>query len=383
MVKFNNKKFAKLDKIQWKKVFFTGLGKISELFADLISSVKRKLATASKFEWKSVPAELWNKTKKFRLHKSAAYKLGKKFLKKLSDSWKIVLTVIPLFFIFYYGLGSKIVENMDVETEYKFEKSDNVPLFKTADGMAFLIRREVDDKMWTPNLPIIFPAYVLDNMPNFQVGIITAVKDVTGTLRYFKHNTETQNKDITAAYKLLNYPPNIWIMSRKGKFNLAPSSNSQYRKAGNELRKFMRDGIYRPDKEDLRLLLGKISSKLQKLTLDSEEYQREHAAKWFDGDADDLFYYHKGYAFAMWQMSKVLCHDYKDIIVKNDLYEDWVRMSSSLQKAAEFSPIIIRNGKPTSVFTPNHLMSQNYYLLRAISAAEKIRGNLSEIANAD
>lgn len=383
MVKIKNDKFAKLKRIKLREIFSEILKRIRETLVRWIAVGKQKFGGTDKIDWKNVPINLWNKIKKFKIKKSWAYKVCKKIMKKLSDSWKIVLTAVPLFLIFYYGLGSKIVENIDVKTEYNFEKTDNTPFFKTADSMAFLIKREVDDKMWTPNLPMIFPAYVLDNMPNFQTGVIMAVRDIAGTLRYFKHNTEAQSKDISAAYKLLNYSPDVWIMSRKGKFNLAPSSNSQYRKAGNELRKFMRDGIYKPDTEDLRLLLKKISSKLQKLTLDSEEYQQENSDKWFDGSADNLFYNHKGYAFALWQISKVLCNDYKKIIVGNDLYEDWVRLNASLQKAAEFSPIIIRDGKPDSAFTPNHLLSQNYYLLRAISAAEKIRGNLSEAVNAD
>ena len=383
MAKINKDKLEKLKKIQWKEMFSAAVEKIRKKFASVYASGKRKLSDVRKFNWKSYSVASWQKIKKFKIKKSWFYKFCKKVLKKLSDSWKIVLTIVPLFLIFYYGLGSKIVENIDVKNEYKVDKADKVPLFKTAEGMAFLIKREVDDKMWTPNLPMIFPAYVLDNMPNFQIGVITAVKDIAGTLRYFKNNTEAQNKDIAEAYKLLNYPPNVWIMSRKGKFNLAPSSNSQYRKAGNELRKFMRDGIYKPESDDLRLLLKKISGKLQKLTLDGESYQRENLSKWYDGKADDIFYNHKGYAFALWQISKVLCRDYKEIIVENDLYEDWVRMSSSLQKAAEFSPLIIRNGKTDSTFTPNHILVQNYYLLRAISAAEKIRGNLSEAVNAD
>ena len=379
MIKFNGAQFAKLSsklkKISWKT--------LKEKNFSALAICKQQLIKLGKVNWKSLPSNLWNKAKKVKLRKTSAYRFLKKFLKKLSDSWKIILTVVPLFLIFYYGLGSYVVENIDVKTEYKIEKNDNVPLFKTADGMAFLVRREVDDKMWTPNLPMIFPAYVLDNMPNFQIGVINAVKDIAGTLRYFKSNTEAQNKDIRAAYKLLSYAPNVWIMSRKGKFNLAPSSNSQYRKAANELRKFMRDGIYKPEADDLRLLLKKISAKLQKLTLASEEHVSENSETGLDRQADNLFYNHKGYAFAMWQMSKVAGRDYKEIIVKNDLYEDWVRMSASLQRAAEFSPLIIRNGKADSSFTPNHLLLQNYYLLRAISAAEKIRGNLSEATNAD
>lgn len=341
-----------------------------------------KLTDALKsFKFRETLSESLKKIKKFKITKTSAWKFGKKALKKLSDSWKTVLTVVPLFLIFYYAGGSLLVENIDVSTQYTADKNDKLPLFKTADAMSFLIRREVDDKMWTPNLPLIFPAHVLDNMPEFQKGIIFAVRDIAGTVRYFKFNTEAQKKDINNAYKLLSYAPDVWIMSRKGKFNLAPSSNSQYRKAGNELRKFMRDGIYTPDKNDLRLLLKKMSSKLQKLTLDSEDYLRERSG--LDFKADNLFYLHKGYAFAMWQISKSLCRDYKDIIVKNNMYEDWVRLETSLQKAAEFSPRIIRSGAPDSIFTPNHLLMQNYYILRGISAALKTASGLAEISDAD
>ncbi len=378
MVKFSSEKFAKLA----EKIKNIKLEKIKEVQPKVKSFIGEKVSFAKKIEWKKLPLSIWSKIKKIKFKKTSIYKFGRKLLKKMSDSWKMVLTFVPLFLIFYYVLGSKIVENIDVKTQYKIE-NDATPLFMTADTMSFLIKREVDDKMWTPNLPLVFPAYILDNMPNFQTGIITAVKDIAGTLRYLKHNTENQNKDIKAAYKLLNYAPNVWIMSRKGKFNLAPSSNSQYRKAGNELRKFMRDGIYKPDIDDLRLLLQKISTKLQKLTLDSENYQQENTSLWFDGGADDLFYMHKGYAFALWQISNTLCRDYKDLIIENNLYEDWIRMSASLQKAAEYSPSIIRNGKIDSAFIPNHLLMQNYYLLRSISAALKIRDNLAGVSNAD
>lgn len=378
MIKF---KYIKLGEL--KKFISSTFEIMKKTVVSLNKFCREKVIAFQKTKWKRVFADVWSKAKKIKIKKTSFYKFVKKFLKKLSDSWKIVLTVVPLFLIFYYGLGSTVVENIDVKTEYRVEQNDDTPLFKTADGMAFLIRREIDDKMWTPNLPMIFPAYVLDNMPNFQIGVITAIKDIANTMRYFKNNTEAQNKDIRAAAKFLNYPPNVWIMSRKGKFNLAPSSNSQYRKAGSELRKYVRDGIYRANNDDLRLLLKKISAKLQKLTILSEEHSIENPSSFFNYKSDDLFYNHKGYAFALWQICKILGHDYKEIIVKNDLYEDWVRLCSSLQKAAEFSPYIIRNGRANSIFVPNHLLSQNYYLLRAISAAEKIRGNLSETINAD
>lgn len=383
----NGEKFVKaLEKIK-STICFERISDLKDkcktIFVTTLGWGKNTLSRFKNVKWHKLPINIWNMRKKIKIKKSAIYRGSAKMLKKLSDSWKTLLTVIPLFLFFYYVIGSLIVENIDVKTQYKIEKDDNVPFFKTADSMAFLIKREVDDKMWTPNLPLMFPAYILDNMPNFQIGIITAVKDMAGTLRYFKHNTDAQNKDIKNAYKFLNYAPNVWIMSRKGKFNLAPSSNSQYRKAANELRKFVRDGIYKPNSEDLALVMKKLSTQLQKLTVDSENYQQENSNSWLNEKNDDIFYNHKGYAFAMWQMSRVLCRDYKEIILENNLYEDWVRLSKSLQKAAEFSPLIIRNGKIDSAFTPNHLIMQNYYLLRAISAALKITGSLSERFNAD
>jgi len=376
---------AKIDKAAAKiaklKKYFNIDG-IKKYFAEKLPNAKFDFKRFAE-NCRQSPRLLWNKVRKNKLKKTKFYGFCKKILKKLSDSWKVLLTVVPLFLIFYYVLGSKMVEEIDVHTQYKLEENDNAPFFRTTEAMAFLIRREVDDKMWTPNLPVIFPAYILDNMPNFQKGIIAAIKDITGTMRYLKSNTEAQKKDINEAYELLSYPPDIWIMSRKGKFNLAPSSNSQYRKAGGELRKFTRDGIYKADGDDLLLILKKMSAKLQKLTLNSEVYQQENSSKWVGDEADDLFYYNKGYSFALWQISKVLCRDYKEVIVNNNLYEDWIRMSSSLQKAAEYSVWVIRNGNINSIFTPNHLIIQNYYLLRSISAALKISNRLAEHTDVD
>ena len=273
------------------------------------------------------------------------------------------------------SVGSQIVEDMDVTTEYDVP-SEKSPLFETPDSMAFLLKREIDDKMWTPNLPVIFPAYILDNMPNFQTGIVDAVKDVSGVMRKLSFNTPAQNKDIKDAYKLLDYAPNVWIMTRKSALKLAPSSNSQYRKAAKKLKDYRRNGIFTPQAVDLEKLITSIGKKLQKISQANEELQQENSGDFFDTRSDDLFYYNRGYAFALWQMTKTLSADYKDLILKMNVYPEWTYLVSSLKRAAEMKPRIIRNGSATSVFVPNHLIMQNYYLLRALTAAEKIRNGL-------
>ena len=344
---------------------------------------KIKEAVLQKLQWlkgqinKKNLKEAWKFCKKNCMLNKLKKRLPLKFMHKISDSWKTLITAVLLFLFFYYSIGSMFAEKIDLKTGYKVSVH-NTPTFETTTGMAFLLKREVDKKMWTPNLPLIFPAYVLDNMPNFQIGIVSAVRDFVASLRHLEQNTEAQQKNIDKAYSLLNYPPDVWILSKQSTFKLAPSSNSQYRKAGKELRQYSRNGVYTANAPDLSYLLGKISNSLQKLTAKSEEYQREKSSNWLDFSSDNLFYYNRGYAFALWQMGKVLGADYKSVILEQDLYQEWSYMVSSLRKAAEFSPLIVRNGKANSLTAPNHLLMQGYYLMRASASAEKICASLNQ-----
>lgn len=336
--------------------------------------------------WRKIHKLYWRKGLNFlrRCYASAQPKLykTKKMTLKIIRHWKFLTIFLPSFVFFYYFLGSMIAENIDVSTEYKLQ-SKHLPMFETAESMSFLLKREVDNKMWTPNLPFVFPASVLDNMPNFQVGIVSAVKEFVPAMREIKQNTDAQKKDLKEAYKLLRYPPNVWLMSRKGKFNLAPSSNTQYRKAAAELHKFSHDGVFFPNSQDLEVLLLKASKNLQELVIRNEAQQREKFAAWFDTSSDDMFYYAKGYAFAWWQIAKTLGADFKEVILKENLYTEWTYFVNSLKKTAEFSPRIVRNGAPESLFTPNHLIMQNFYLQRAIIAAEIICNSLLRETDAD
>ena len=303
------------------------------------------------------------------------FKRLKRISKKLSASWRILLICIPTFLFCYYGIGSILTENTDTSTEYSLRET-RIPMLETPLAMSFLLKREVDGKMWTPNLPPVFPAYILDNMPNFQIGIVSAVKDVTAVLRRFNQNTEAQKKDIKNAYQYLQYPPNIWLMTKKGKFNLAPSSNAQYRKAAAELQQFAKDGVYSSSAADFDALLKKINAGLQNATSRNESHQAEHSADWIDTQADNLFYYNRGYAFAMWQIARVMGADYRETILENNAYTEWTYFANSLRKAAKLKPSVVRNGSAESLTAPNHLIMQNYYLLRAITAAEKIRNKI-------
>lgn len=322
----------------------------------------------------------WCRQRKFtpNLHLSSI----KSVIKSVSDSWKFAVLAIGSFLFFYYTLGGLLVEKIDLQTECKINSEKNFR-FQTADCMAFLIRRETDDKMWTPNLPVFFPAYVLDNMPNFQEGMISAIKDMSGALKKMQNHTQDQRADLKEIYKLLSYSPKIWVLSRQGTFGIAPSANSQYRKAAKKLKQYNERAIFISDKEDLLKLMGKINENLHKISHQTEEYVREYSSDWTDLKADDYFYQNKGYAFALWQIVHALGTDYKQVLLDYNLYAEWTYLVSSLKKAAEFKPLVVRNGEITALMTPNHLMIQNYFLSRAEGYGEDIRYRLTTDKNAD
>ena len=300
----------------------------------------------------------------------------------VSDAWKTILFCGFTFLTVYYLLGSIISEKIDTAQVYTIPK-DVSEISQTADCAAFLIRREVDDKMWTANLPFIFPAAILDNMPNFQIGIINAVRDVSAALKQAQNISEVQREDLQKAHKLLSYSPYVWLQSKQDGFGLAPSANTQYRKAAKSLNKFNLRQKFIPASADLPKILALLSRKLKKNIAESESYWREHDGDWFDFKADDVFYYNRGYAFALWQICKTLGNDYKKAILVANAYEDWTYLLSSLQQAAEFSPFYVRNGNPQSLTAPNHLLAQNYFLVRALSALEKICNLTEDTADAD
>jgi len=313
--------------------------------------------------WKNFAPEI----RKIRPLKSV-----KKLLRKFSGSWKIVIGCLGSFMFFYYFLGAALTENIDAVTMYKLppQKTDKSEM---VNAMSFLLNREIDEKMWTPNLPAVFPASILDNMPNFQVGIIKAICDNVSRMRKFMPVTLSQATDLKTALELLRYPPNVWLMSRKGTFGLAPSSNAQYRKARKELQKFNHDGNFAATQQNFTVYLEKLSGSLQKLIQKNEEHIQEHSSDVFDFESDNRFYFSLGYAFSVKQIAEAASLDFKEIILQNDVYTEWTYLLSSLQKIVNFNPYIVRNAELDSQTAPNHLIVQNYFLQRALVAIMQMR----------
>jgi hypothetical protein len=101
-----------------------------------------------------------------------------------------------------------------------------------------LLDREVNGYGWKPNNPWLYPTALMDNMPNFQLGILASLRpvglelrDSVGRLRG-SGGTDT---DLEAVYTAISYAPDRWLLGSKFPF-LGMSSESQYRDAIKGLR---------------------------------------------------------------------------------------------------------------------------------------------------
>lgn len=299
-------------------------------------------------------------------------KLGWKSVKKLFSSWpKAFIGTFFLLIASYYPLGGMISESIDKTEDYDMSSLD-AGQSQSLEMIAHLINREVNQNIWTPNLPFFFPAYCLDNMPAYQSGMVKGLYDITKALSaQIQCAEDEKNQKLMAdAAKLLNYPVNVWLFAPDNKLKTAPSSSSQYRKARKKLKDINvalkeEKCFWVRDEKNLRDLGNTVVRGLMKTSLKLENEIREGSESWFDTKADDVFYFYQGRIYAYLLVLKKAGRDYKQVLMSKNLYPEWTAMLRALQQGTEVSPLLVVNGKIDANVKPNHLVALGYHILRA------------------
>ena len=294
----------------------------------------------------------------------------KKYLPKLRFSWGTVLYGVPIFFLLYYPLGAYLSEHIEADTQIEIKKTDQNES-DLISAMVYIINKETNEHMWTPNLPIIFPGYILDNMPEFQTGEIKAAANLSRIFAAVmgKYMPEDM-KNLNEAAEYLAYSPTVWFFSDKAGKIFAPSSSTQYKKAkkellflNNELKENKTAFIYSAD--DLQKIMNYVQKDLEKTSETIKQYIRENSDKFADFKADNLFYNTKGRLYAYYILLKALGEDYKTVVVDTQIYPAWSEMLKCLEDGISLSPWMIKNSDVNSSFSPNHLAYLNMYILCA------------------
>lgn len=297
--------------------------------------------------------------------------------------WRLMKRAILVLLILiglYYPVGMIVVHKVDDDMEFA------APVAKGESHAvaiaAALIEREVDVNGWTPNDPFFLPSSALDNMPNFQRGIVAALsrfaiemEDHIGRVR----GSSPVDPDLKAARSHLNYSGEVWIFDFSTSWAPTASSEQQYRAARRALLRYNQrlaagNAVFERRADNLQATIDRVAADLGSVSAQIDTRIREGAGAIIDTVSDDVFYSAKGRLYGYYLLLKALGKDYEAIIKEKQLANAWEQMMESLNQAAELKPLIVRNGAPDGLMQPNHLVAQGFYLLRA-------RTQLKEITN--
>jgi len=288
--------------------------------------------------------------------------------------------VLLLIALLYYPVGMALVHTVDDDTALQVDVQKGQS--KSVAMAAVLIERETDINPWVANDPWFLPGAALDNMPNFQQGIVYALSryaiEMSDQIGRTRGSSEV-DADLDKAAGLLKYAGDVWVFDFS--VSLAPTapSDSQYRAARRSLLSYNErlatgQAVFDTRADNLETTLERIANDLGSGSAIIDKYIRENSGAFFDFHADDIYYRNKGRLYAYYMLLNALKYDFADVITDKDVTKAWDQMLLSLKTAAEAQPLIVINADPDSTIRPSHLTAQGFYLLRA-------RTQLKEVAN--
>lgn len=300
---------------------------------------------------------------------------GKNLVARLRSRW-LMLAAIAFVLIFglYYPVGMLIVHDIDDALDYQVPASDLPAGGSRAVAMAAaLVDREVNRNGWVANDPFFMPGAALDNMPNYQLGMIHALGrfafqmvDQIGRTR----GSSQTDSDLQEAAGLLQYSGTKWIFDFSTSLLPTAKSEDQYRKARRALLQYNRrlgeeKAVFERRADNLQATLERIALDMGSSSAAIDRQIHEGRGVWIDTEADDVFYGVKGQVYAYYLLLRELREDFANVVRDRELTATWDMMQASLGAGAGLSPLIVHNAQPDAVILPNHLASMGFYVQRA------------------
>ena len=207
--------------------------------------------------------------------------------------------------VLYYPLGALIVE--DIDDDPQFQPRNVAPGESRAVATAAqLVTREVDIHTWAPMMPFFTPAGILDNMPNFQRGIMAALgrfsTELMDQLGRTRGSSQT-DRDLEQARGFLNEQPNVWLWQPSVSLMPSTTSAQKYRAGRDRLIAYNKrlgagQAVFERRADSLQALLDRIANDHGSDSAVIDQQIIEKAGDLFDPRADDIFYFNKGRLYA-------------------------------------------------------------------------------------
>lgn len=291
---------------------------------------------------------------------------------------KVMVVVLILGFIVNYGVVNPLIHQIDANPEFRaaFVPENGSVAVATA---AALMDRELNLNGWTPNDPWIAPSGLLDNLPNFQIGVVNAVGrfsfemlDQMGR----RSGSSSSDPDLERASGFLQFPPDIWLWEPSRSLLPTVPSENQYRQGLAALERYnarlsLGEAVYERRADTLAAALARISDDLGSQT--SQIDRATNTGWWmFSQTADDAFYRNKGMLYGYDVILAALGEDFAQVIQERNLGPIWAQTLSSLRQGSQLRPAVVLNGQRDRSIFANHLALQGFFMKRAILQLEEV-----------
>jgi hypothetical protein len=269
--------------------------------------------------------------------------------------------------------------------------------YSTVDTLTHVISWLLDKPGGYISNDVMPPSVFLDNMPNFEFGVLVQCRDLARVLRQEYSRSQSQSvedKDLIIAEPDLNFTNDRWLV---------PSTESKYREALEALDRYKarlidsnpNDGQFYARADNLAEWLVSVEGRLGSLSqrLSESVGQRRvntdlggapagESARPSPGDVyvktpwlqiDDVFYEARGSAWAMLLFLRAAQFDFNRVLQDKNAVVSLRQIIRELEAAlAPVRSPIIMNGSEYGLF-PNHSLVLASYLSRAHSAVADLR----------
>ncbi|UJJ30881.1 DUF2333 family protein [Halopseudomonas maritima] len=232
---------------------------------------------------------------------------------------------------------------------------------------------------------IMPPGLLMDNMPNWEYGVLVQVRDMTRALRRDMARSQsqsTEDRDLVKAEPRFHFDNNSWAM---------PASESEYRDGVKALDSYiarLRRGeanfYSRADNlsswvSDVSTRLGSLSQRLSASVGRApliDDGQLGETTPWLE--VDDVFYESRGTAWALVQLLRAVEHDFGDVLEKKNALVSLQQIIRELEAAQQtlWSPMVL-NGDGFGMLA-NHSLVMANYLSRANAGMIELRRLLEQ-----
>lgn len=322
---------------------------------------------------------------------------------------KLVSALIVIYFLIVIGLGiywsdQPSVWNVQRVVEQDAAAQGRQPAvgFATTSTLIRLGEKLLDKPGGYLSNDIAPPGIWLDNMPNWEFGVLVQIRDMSRALRKDiarSQSTSREDVDLATAEPQLHFDnQSFWF----------PSTESEYRRGLDYLRAYQvrlldddvtnaqfyaRADNLRNWLADAETRLGSLSQKLSAsvgkdqinvdLAGDSAARQSTQSPKdlrlktpYFQ--IDDVFYEARGASYALIHLLKAIEIDFKDVLEKKNAMVSLQQIVRELESTQEpvMSPMIL-NGSGFGLFA-NHSLVMANYISRANAAIIDLRRLLEQ-----